>query len=98
MHRIFYTMEFNAHNVLRLDSYRSWAQSCDFLWVKTPCKILEPYDNPFWEKSNPAERERRENNAVNSGALFPWQRTQPRGQKFAIADILSINKVEASLI
>ena len=27
---------------------------------------MEPYDNPFWEKSNPAERER-ENNAVNSG-------------------------------
>ena len=37
--------------------------------MKTPCKISEPYDNPFWEKSNPAEREReeRENNAVNSG-------------------------------
>ena len=31
---------------------------------------MEPYDNPFWEKSNPAEREKRErkkNNAVNSG-------------------------------
>ena len=22
------------------------------LWLKTPCQILEPYDNPFWEKSN----------------------------------------------
>ena len=31
-----------------------------FLCVKTPCKILEPYDNPFWEKSNPAERRERE--------------------------------------
>ena len=35
---------------------------------------MEPYDNPFWEKSNPAEREkrerereRRENNGINSG-------------------------------
>ena len=27
-----------------------------FLWLKTP-KIWEPYDNSFWEKSNPAERE-----------------------------------------
>jgi hypothetical protein len=26
--------------------------------------MSEPYDNPFWEKSNPAVRE---NNAVNSG-------------------------------
>ena len=38
-----------------------------FLWVKTPCKILEPYDNPFWEKSYP----------VNSGDLVPWQCKQP---------------------
>ena len=33
--------------------------------------MSEPYDNPFWEKSNPAERgekrEREKNNAVNSG-------------------------------
>ena len=32
---------------------------------------MEPYDNPFWEKSNLAERrekrERRETNAINSG-------------------------------
>ena len=30
--------------------------------LKNPCKISEPYDNSFWEKSNPAERkkERRE--------------------------------------
>jgi hypothetical protein len=32
------------------------------LWVKTPCKISEPYDDHFWEKSNPirksAEREK----------------------------------------
>ena len=31
-----------------------------FFWVKLPCNILEPYDNPFWEKSYPAEREKRE--------------------------------------
>ena len=24
-----------------------------FNLVKTPCKISEPQDNPFWEKSNP---------------------------------------------
>ena len=31
-----------------------------FVWLKTPCKILEPYDNSFWEKSNPAERRKKE--------------------------------------
>jgi hypothetical protein len=41
----------------------------NFLSIKTTCKILEPYDNPDWEKSNPAER--RENNAINSGHLVP---------------------------
>ena len=29
-------MEFNAHNVLHLNSYRSWAQSCDFLFYFIP--------------------------------------------------------------
>jgi hypothetical protein len=29
-----------------------------FLWLKTPCKIWEPYDNSFWEKSNNLGRER----------------------------------------
>ena len=30
-----------------------------FFWcLKTPCKISEPYDNPFWEKSNPAQRKK----------------------------------------
>ena len=42
--------------------------------LKTSCKIWEPYDNSFWEKSNPAEEreieERKERkNAVNSGHL-----------------------------
>jgi hypothetical protein len=40
-----------------------------FLSIKTPCKISEPYNNPFWEKSNPAER--RENNGIDSGHLVP---------------------------
>jgi hypothetical protein len=48
-----------------------------FLWVKTPCKISELYDNLFWEKSNPPQRKR--NNAVNTGHLVPWQRMQPFG-------------------
>ena len=47
-----------------------------FLWVKTPCKISEPYDNPFWEKSNPAQRKKERENAVYSGHLVPWQRMQ----------------------
>ena len=48
------------------------------LWLKAPCKISEPYNNSFWEKSYPSEREkeRKRNNAVNSGHLVPWQRTQ----------------------
>ena len=32
-------------------------QTLYFLWLKTPCKISEPYNNHFWEKSN-ARRER----------------------------------------
>jgi hypothetical protein len=31
-----------------------------FSWLKAPCKISEPYDNSFWEKSNPAERKKEE--------------------------------------
>jgi hypothetical protein len=27
----------------------------NILWLKTPCKISKPYDNPFWEKSNIAK-------------------------------------------
>ena len=30
-----------------------------FWLVKTPCNISEPYDNPFWEKSNPSRRRER---------------------------------------
>ena len=30
-----------------------------FLWLKTPCKISKPYDNSFWEKSNPSGKERK---------------------------------------
>jgi hypothetical protein len=30
------------------------------LGVKTPCKISDPYDNPFWGKSNLAERKKEE--------------------------------------
>jgi hypothetical protein len=28
------------------------------LRLKTPCKISEPFDNPFWEKSNPSRGKR----------------------------------------
>jgi hypothetical protein len=39
-----------------------------FLCLETPCKISEPYDNPFWVKSNlGGKRESKRNNAVNSG-------------------------------
>jgi hypothetical protein len=41
-----------------------------FLWLKAP------YNNSFWEKSNPAEERKKRNNAVNSGHLVLWQRTQ----------------------
>ena len=48
-----------------------------FFWVKTPCKISEPYVNPFWEKSNcGGKKKEREKNAVISGHLVPWQRMQ----------------------
>jgi hypothetical protein len=30
------------------------------LWLKTPCKISEPYDNPFWEKNNGSGRKKGE--------------------------------------
>ena len=45
--------------------------------LKTPCKISEPYDNSFWEKSNNlGKKEQEKKKAVNSGHLVPWQRTQ----------------------
>ena len=45
--------------------------------LKTWSKISEPYDNPFWEKSNRIrEKKKKRNNAANSGHLVPWQRTQ----------------------
>ena len=45
---------------------------------------LEPYDKPFWEKSNGGgEKERREKNAV-SGHLVPWQRTQAARAKILL--------------
>ena len=48
-----------------------------FLWLKTPCKFSEPYDNSFWEKGNNlGEKEIREKNAVNSNHLVSWKRTQ----------------------
>ena len=57
-----------------------------FLRLKTPCKILETYDNTFWEKSNAGgkKEEREEKNAVNSGHLVPWQRTQAARTKITI--------------
>ena len=36
--------------------------------LRTPCKISEPYDNSFWEKSNNLGR-RKKKNAVNSGPI-----------------------------
>ena len=36
------------------------------------------YNNPFWEKSNPAERERKITPLIVD-TLFPWQRMQPLG-------------------
>ena len=46
------------------------------LWLKTPSKISEPYDNPFWEKSKRNKEEESEKNDVYSGHLVLWQRTQ----------------------
>ena len=31
-----------------------------FLWIRSPCKILKPYDNPFWDFMQKAQREERE--------------------------------------
>ena len=42
-----------------------------FFW-----NISEPYNNSFWEKSNPGEEREKRKNAVNSGHLVPWQLTQ----------------------
>ena len=45
-----------------------------FLEIRIPCKISEPYDNHFWEKSNRPER--RGKNAVNSGLyILPAMRS-----------------------
>ena len=54
---------------------------------------MNPTITPLWEKSNPSrERERkkeREKNAVNSGHLVPWQRTQAAQTKI-VSDILKL--------
>ena len=36
-----------------------YPKSYYFLLLKTPCTILEPYNNPFWEKSNDRGREKK---------------------------------------
>jgi hypothetical protein len=30
-----------------------------FLRIRSPCKVSEPYDNPFWKKSNAARKRER---------------------------------------
>ena len=48
-----------------------------FLKLKTPCKILETYDNPFLEKSNRIrEKKKKRKNAINSGHLVISDSTQ----------------------
>jgi hypothetical protein len=34
-------------------------QNLIFMVTLSPCKISEPYDDSFWEKSKPAEEERK---------------------------------------
>ena len=53
-----------------------FTQNLIFWWLIIPCKISEPYENPFWEKSKCRREKEREKNAVNSEHLVPWQRTQ----------------------
>jgi hypothetical protein len=31
-----------------------------FLLVRRPCKILEPYDNPFWDCNNRGKKKRKD--------------------------------------
>ena len=49
MHRIFYKIELNAHNVLHLNSYRSWAQSSIFILRVNPYFAImkQTADLPF---------------------------------------------------
>ena len=35
-----------------------WIEILTFLGVNSPCKILEPYNNPFWKLRNGAEKEK----------------------------------------
>ena len=58
-------------------------QILSFSWVKTPCQISKPYDDPFWEKSN-IGGEKKKKNAFNSGHLVPWQRTQVARANFVL--------------
>ena len=43
-----------------LSRWNKWHENVHFLWLKILCKNWEPYDNPFREKSNPAEGRREE--------------------------------------
>jgi hypothetical protein len=69
-----------------------------FLWVKTPCKISEPYINPFWEKNNMGRKKKKKKNAVKSGHLFAWQRTQAARANFTDIDSLSLEGQGSSFI
>ena len=42
--------------------------------LKTPCKISEPYDKPFWEKSMWHRKKKKKNNTKYSGHFVSQQR------------------------
>ena len=57
-----------------------------FLWLKTPCNISKPYDNPFWGENN-GGRKRERKNSVNSGHFVLWQRMQDARAKIVTAQL-----------
>ena len=50
-----------------------YPKSYFFVWLNTTCKISEPYDNSFWEKSKPAERKDCETHYKGEGFLSRTQ-------------------------
>jgi hypothetical protein len=77
LHRLLSPQFFNACIWARFFERRNSAISGDskhfsfFLWVKTPWKISEHYDNPLWEKSNRIREREIERNKCSCSTQAP---------------------------
>ena len=53
-----------------------------FVVVKTPCNISDPYDNPFWSKSNPSGGKREKKTLIIVDTYFRDSARKPLRPRF----------------